>query len=198
MQRIGKILFLLPFLAAFAIRPVAAQGQPAIDSPRQGEVLQGLVTIRGSSNQTGFLSSEMDFAYSGDPTGTWFLLATGSQPVASDTLATWDTTTITDGNYDLRLRVFLSDGSHLDTVIPNLRVRNYTPVETPTPAPTAVLPTLTPTITPTPTPFPTPTPLPANSAVLTSTDISTSLAYGGLGAVIFIVVVGTYLWLRRK
>jgi hypothetical protein len=198
MQRIGKILLLIPFLAAFAVKSVAAQGQPIIDSPKQGDVLQGVVTIRGSSNQTGFLSSEIDFAYSGDPTGTWFLLAISGQSVASDTLATWDTTTITDGNYDLRLRVFLSDGSHLDAIIPNLRVRNYTPVETPTPAPTAVLPTLTPTITLTPTLFPSPTPLPANPAVLTSTDISTSLAYGGLGAVIFIVIVGTYLWLRRK
>jgi hypothetical protein len=40
--------------------------------------------------------------------------------------------------------------------------------------------------------------LPANPAVLTQTDISTSLAYGGLGAVILIFILGIYLWLRRK
>ena len=116
-------------------------------------MLQGVVTIRGSSNETGFLSAEVDFTYAGDTTGTWFLIATDSQPVDSSTLATWDTTTITDGDYNLRLRVILSDGTHLDVIIPNLRVRNYTPIETPTPAPTAVQPTLTPTITLTPTPF---------------------------------------------
>ena len=198
MNRIGKLLLLVPLLAAVAVRSVVAQGQPAILSPNQGDVLQGLVTIRGSSNETGFLSSEIDFSYTGDTTGTWFLVATSSQPVDSNTLTTWDTNTITDGNYDLRLRVYLNDGTHLDAIIPNLRVRNYTPVETPTPAPTAIQPTLTPTETLTPTPFPTPTALPANPAVLTQTDISTSLAYGGLGAVILIFILGIYLWLRRK
>jgi carbohydrate-binding DOMON domain-containing protein len=77
-------------------------------------------------------------------------------------------------------------------------VRNYTPVETPTPAPTAILPTLTPTDTLTPTPFPTPTPLPVNPAVLTQADISTSLVYGGLGAVILIIILGIYFGLRRN
>jgi len=198
MTRIGKLLLLIPFLAAVAVRSVAAQGQPVILSPRQGEVLQGTVTITGSSAETGFLSSEVDFAYAGDTTGTWFLVAAASQPVDSNTLATWDTTTITDGNYNLRLRVYLKDGTHLDAIIPDLRVRNYTPVETPTPAPTAVLPTLTPTDTLTPTPFPTPTPLPVNPAVLTRADISTSLVYGGLGAVILIIILGIYFWLRRN
>ena len=198
MTRIGKLLLLIPFLAAVAVRSVAAQGQPVILSPRQGEVLQGTITITGSSGETGFLSSEVDFAYAGDTTGTWFLVAVASQPVDSNTLATWDTTTITDGNYNLRLRVYLKDGTHLDAIIPDLRVRNYTPVETPTPAPTAILPTLTPTDTLTPTPFPTPTPLPVNPAVLTQADISTSLVYGGLGAVILIIILGIYFWLRRN
>ncbi len=199
MTRIGKLLLLIPFLAALiAVRPVVAQDIPAILSPQQGQVVQGVVTILGSSNETGFVSSEIDFAYAGDTTGTWFLIATGSQPVGSNTLATWDTTTITDGNYNLRLRVTLSDGTYLDAIIPNLRVRNYTPVETPTPAPTAIQPTLTPTVTLTPTPYPTPTRLPLNPAVLTQTEISTSLIYGGLGAVILLIILGIYLWLRRN
>jgi hypothetical protein len=198
MTRIGKLLLLIPFLAALAARSVAAQGQPVILSPAQGEVLQGTVTLRGSSAETGFQSSEVDFAYAGDTTSTWFLVALASQPVDSNTLATWDTTTITDGNYNLRLRVYLNDGTHLDAIVPNLRVRNYTPVETPTPAPTAILPTLTPTDTLTPTPFPTPTALPVNPAVLTQADISTSLVYGGLGAVILIIILGIYFWLRRN
>jgi hypothetical protein len=199
MTRIIKLLLLVPFLAALiAVRPVVAQEQPAILSPQQGQVVQGVVTILGSSNESGFGSSEIDFGYAGDTTGTWFLIAKGSQPVDSNTLATWDTTTITDGNYDLRLRVTLSDGTYLDAIVPNLRVRNYTPIETPTPAPTEVQPTNTPTKTLTPTPFPTPTPLPVNPAVLTPADISTSLVYGGLGAVILIIILGIYLWLRRN
>ena len=198
MTRIGKLFLLNLILAAVAVRSVGAQGLPAILSPQQGAVLQGMVTIRGSSDETGFLSSEVDFAYAGDTTDTWFLVGTGNQPVNSDTLVTWDTTTITDGNYNLRLRVYLVDGTHLDAIVPNLRVRNYTPVETPTPAPIAIQPTLTPSDTLTLTPFPMSTPLPVNPAVLTQADISTSLAYGGLGAVILIIILGIYLWLRRN
>ncbi len=198
MTRIVKMFLLAALLAAVTARPVAAQVAPGIISPRQGDVLQGVVTIRGSSDVTGFLSAEVAFAYAGDTTGTWFLIATSSQPVDADTLATWDTTTITDGDYNLRLRVYLSDGKTLDATIPNLRVRNYTAVETPTPAPTALQPTPIPTETPTPTPFPTPTALPGNPAVLTPRDISISLAYGGLGAVLLLVILGIYLWLRQK
>jgi hypothetical protein len=198
MNRIGILLLLIPFLAAVAVGSVDAQGLPAIISPQQGEVLQGTVTIRGSSTVTGFQSSEVDFAYTGDPTGTWFLISQSSQPVDSGTLATWDTTTITDGNYNLRLRIFLNDGTPLDVVSSNLRVRNYTPIETPTPAPTIIMPTPTQADTLTPTPFPSPTALPVNPAVLTTADISASLAYGGLGAVALIIIFGIYFWVRRN
>jgi hypothetical protein len=192
------MLFLMSFLAALAVRPIAAQSGPAVISPRQGEALQGVVTVKGSSDMTGFLSSEIAFAYAGDPTGTWFPIAASSQPVADGTLATWDTTTITDGDYVLRLRVYLTDGSNLDIIVANLRVRNYTPVETPTPAPTALQATLVPTATLMATPFPTLTALPRNPAALTPADISTSIACGGLAAVLLLLVLGVYLWLRRK
>jgi len=198
MNRFAKLLPLILVLAALAATPATAQGQPIIQSPQQGEVVQGTVIIRGSSSVTGFLSAELDFGYSGDPTSTWFLITTTSQPLDSDTLASWDTTAITDGNYDLRLRVYLSNGTHIDSIVQNLRVRNYTAVETPTPAPTPVQPTLTPTITLTLTPFPTPTALAANPAVLRPFEISSSFVYGGLGAAIFLIIFGLYTWLRRK
>jgi hypothetical protein len=199
-------LFLVFLMAAVAVRPALAQTglEPIIKAPQVGEVLQGTITITGSDNVTGFFSSEVAFAYTGDATGTWFLIAASSRPVEDGTLATWDTTTITDGNYILRLRVILSDGSFHDVFVPDVRVRNYTPIETPTPAPTApaptaaVLATLVPTDTLTPTPFPTPTSMPHNPAILTPVDVSISIAYGGVAAVILLFVIGIYLWLRRK
>jgi hypothetical protein len=198
MTRIAKMFVLIALLAAVAARPVAAQVAPGILSPRQGDVLQGVVPIRGSSDVTGFTTAEVAFAYAGDTTGTWFLIATTRHPVAMDTLATWDTTTITDGDYNLRLRVYLADGSHSDATIPNLRVRNYTAVETPIPAQITLQPRPVPTDTLAVTPFPSPTALPVNPAVLTPVDISISLAYGGLGAVLLLGILGMYLWLRRK
>ncbi len=172
--------------------------EPEITSPRPGEALQGLVPITGSDNLPGFVSSEIAFAYSSETTSSWFLVATIDHPVIAGMLATWDTASITDGNYILRLRVQLNDGSFRDVTVQNLRVRNYTPVETPTPGPTAIKPTLVPTLTLTATPFPTPTPLPTNQAILTTTDLSMSIGVGGLGAVVLFAVLGIYLWLRRK
>ena len=56
-----------------------------------------------------------------------------NKPVENKRLADWDTTAIADGTYQLRLRVMLNDGNTLETIVPDLRVRNYTAVETSTP-----------------------------------------------------------------
>jgi len=198
MIRIGILFLIVLFLATDAVSAVAAQVGPVIVSPQQNEMLQGVVTIKGSSDVAGFVSAEVSFAYARETTGSWFLIATSSQPVNLDTLATWDTTTITDGDYILRLRVSLKDGSSLDVQVSNLRVRNYTPVETPTPAPTELQATATILPTLTAAPFPSPTPLPDNPAILTPVDLSKSITYGGLGAVLFLIVLRVFLGLRRR
>jgi hypothetical protein len=178
--------------------PKAQTSGPVMLSPRPGEAVQGVVTITGTSDSPGFVTSEVSFAYSDDPTGTWFLIASNSQAVTESTLTIWDTTVITDGNYVLRLRVILADGRFQDVFVTDLRVRNYTPVETPTP--TAIIPEATPlpTITMTPLPFPTPTELPPNPATLAPKDVSVSVLYGGLAAIAALLIFGLYTWMRRK
>ncbi len=185
-------------LASPALTRTVQFGDPFIGAPRPGDVLQGVVTVTGSSDVNGFASAEVAFTYADDPTGTWFLVAANSRPVFNDTLATWDTTVITDGNYVLRLHVTLTDGTFRDVLVSGLRVRNYTPVETPTPVPVAPEATALPTITPTATPFPTPIALPRNPAELAPTDVSASILYGGLAAILAFVIVGIYLWLRKS
>jgi len=195
----------LTFLAllAFSLRaePVSAQApgsQVSIRSPQAGEALWGQVTITGSSDVAGFVSAEVSFSYANDPTGTWFLIAASSQPARDGTLAVWDTTTITDGLYTLRLRVMLADGSYVDVTVPDLRVRNYTPVETSTPtvAPLQATPIAASTVTP--TPFPTPTALPPNPAALSQSSIYASLGYGVVGAFLVLLIFGVYAWARRQ
>jgi hypothetical protein len=200
MIRLIRLFFAVSLILGLNIRHVGAQADagPQIELPQTGDALQGIVPISGSDQLVGRLYSEVAFAYAGDTTGTWFLIATVNEPVLDGTLTNWDTTTITDGNYILRLRVYLSNGTFRDVTTPNLRVRNYTPIETPTPAPTAVRPTLKPTITLTSTPFPTPTMLPPNQAILTPADVTVSIAYGGIAAIILLIIIGFYLWLRRK
>jgi hypothetical protein len=198
MRLLACSLFFWMILTSPFLARNAQFGDPAIVAPRSGDVLQGVVTIAGSNDVNGFVSAEVAFTYADDPTGTWFLIATSSQPVSNDMLVTWDTTVITDGDYVLRLRVYLTDGGFREALVSGLRVRNYTPVETPTPMALAPEATPLPTIAPTATPFPTPTALPRNPASLAPMDVSASILYGGLAAILTFVIVGIYLWLRRK
>jgi hypothetical protein len=187
-------LIAVALLLAFGL----AQVRPEIVSPRPGEALQGRVTITGASNAIGFASYELAFAYPSDPTGTWFLIAQSERPVQEGTLGEWDTTLVTDGNYTLRLRVFLDDGSSLEVLVPDVRVRNYTPVETPTAGPAPVFPTRTPFAFAPSLPGPTSTPLPVNPAALTSERLRAGLGYGALAMLSLLILLSAYLFLRRR
>jgi len=176
---------------------------PVITEPQSGQAVQGVVTIRGRTAVEGFLAYEIAFTYAEGAPETWFLIAAGRQSVEEGTLATWDTTQITDGNYTLRLRVYRHDDTYQDAFVYGVRVRNYTPVETPTPIPQ---PTATPTEapptpippTPTATPFPpTPTPLPPNPASLSRRDVQAGAGWGAALTFLAFVLFGSALYFRR-
>jgi hypothetical protein len=166
------------------------------------------VAITGSIAAPGFQSAELTFTYANDTTHTWFWIADMARPI-NGTLAEWDTTTLTDGDYTLRLVVIRTEGSPVEIVIAGLRVRNYTPIETNTPAPTPTLtapltpapwelPAAPPTLTPLPTSArPTLTPLPTNPALLTTQDITLSLGRGALGLLGAFALLGIYLYWRK-
>jgi hypothetical protein len=137
-----------------------------------------------------------------DQTDTWFLIYESDEAITDGEMTQWDTSTITDGEYKLRLVVTLQDGSQLTNDINNLRVRNYTPIETNTPEPNATrapgdtpIPTITPTSTITPLP-PTATPLPPNPAIISSQEILLSLGKGALLTVSFFALLGLYQLIR--
>ncbi len=194
---------LVGWLASLVFLPVAANAQDLaveISAPRPGEALQGVVEIRGTTGLEGFQSAEISFAYQDDATATWFLIQQSNQPVVDGPLARWDTSTITDGRYRMRVQVFLQDGQVLEYVVDGLRVRNYSPVETSTPA---VLPTGQPTPTLTVTPLmdfagtaPVLTPLPTNPAELTGQHLTASIFQGVLVIFGAAVIAGVYLGLR--
>jgi hypothetical protein len=198
-----KLLVLLPFLFFL----IAAQDpQPvAITSPASGEVLRGQVNIIGSINAPNFVSAQLDFAYASGEAGTWFPLQALSQPVFDSPLFTWDTTTISDGEYILRLRVFSSDGTVEAVQVPILLQNDLLP--TPTLAPTstaeaaeAQVPTpflLAASPTPTDVPRPTPTPLPANPASLDQTRIYASLGRGAIVILGLFALAGLMIRFRR-
>lgn len=173
---------------------------PAIDRPLPGEAVQGVVLIQGSSTVEGFASAQLEFRYEDGPEETWFLIQDQIPAIEGGTLASWDTTTITDGNYRIRLRILKQDGNFVVVEVAGVRVRNYTAVETSTPA---MLPETTLQPTPTPTASPvvmrsTPTPMPPNSIAVTGSELRSSVLTGlGVVAALFLVLV-IYRAVRRR
>ena len=176
----------------------------AITSPAPDEWLRGQVTITGKVDLPSFLSAQLDFAYASDPTGTWFNIQSFSQPLTDSTLAVWDTTTITDGDYILRLRVNLDDGTVQEVTVP-IKIGNEV-LSTPTPEPTAtpeqadLIPTpflLAASPTPTDLPRPTPTAIPPNPVSLGQNQIYTSLGRGALVILGLFALAGLILRVRR-
>ncbi len=187
---------------------IAAQTSPpiAITSPTAGETLRGQVTVTGTLEIPNSASAQLDFAYASNPTETWFTLQTFSESVAGPTLALWDTTSITDGDYILRLRVNLEDGTFQDVTVP-VKIGNDV-LPTPTPLPPTSTPeeveVLVPTpfllaASPTPTemPRPTPTALPLNPASIRQNEIYTSLGRGALVILGLFVLAGLVIRIRR-
>jgi hypothetical protein len=215
--------WLFAVIVALAIIPsvVMAQGttSPVITAPSAGQILRGQVSITGTTNIPNFASAELDFAYASDSTGSWFLIQTFSQPVANSAIATWDTTSISDGDYILRLRVTLQDGSSQDATV-KVKVQNQAPLSTATLTITpTVISTITPTITstpafmpqpstpvvvvasPTPTSppvFSTPTVLPPNPVEVQTNEIYAGIQGGAWVIVGLFIIFAVLIRLRRS
>jgi hypothetical protein len=103
-----------------------------ISSPRKGEVLSGIVPIEGSADDPEFKKYELTFSYDMNSSTTWFPINTSKQNVNGGLLAEWDTNDITDGDYQIRVQLFLKDGTIKEEIIRPLFIRNYTIEETAT------------------------------------------------------------------
>lgn len=198
-----KFRFLLPFVLLL----IAAQDSTpiAITSPAPEEVLRGQVTVTGRVDVVNFLSAQLEFAYVSNPTNTWFTIQTFSPPLVDSTLAVWDTTSITDGDYVLRLHVNFEDGTSQEVTVP-IKIGNDllpTPTLEPTSTPeevTVLIPTpflLAASPTPTEVPRPTPSALPANPVSLEQNEIYASLGRGVLVILGLFALAGLIIRARR-
>jgi hypothetical protein len=172
-----------------------------ISNPLDGSLVQGVVNITGKSEVNGFSRYEVEFSYDQNPVNTWFLLLRSDQQVKGGQLTVWDTSSLTDGDYSIRLRVYFADGSWRDAVVSNVKVRNYTSTQTAAPTQTPRSnPTSPPTrtATSTPSPMPTPTLLPSNMAELSMYQVWSSLGRGALATALLFIVFGLILRSRSK
>lgn len=210
------VLYSLPVAAA----PRRQAAQALITDPQSQAVLRGRVNILGLASHPQFERYEL--GYTREPVGSsgWvFMMDNRSQVQQVGLLAIWDTTTISDGTYALRLRVIRRDGNYDERIVGQLIVANALPTETPTPEETPT-PTITPTTrlptptivveqpaltTPTPRPSPTPTPTPQMTAApgtnqdtdtLSLRGLARSFLVGGAYALAIFLAVGAFFLLK--
>jgi hypothetical protein len=93
----------------------AAEGcvpeQINLTSPQNGNRVSGSVNIQGSADNPNFGFYTLQIAHPGDV--IWLPIQVGQEPVKKDLLGTWDTSSITPGEYMLKLVVTDNVGSEL-------------------------------------------------------------------------------------
>ena len=188
---IAILLLFLPSSQSYAQAP----GYAEIVEPDGGEAIQGVYTIMGSASHPSFLAYQLSFSFAPDTSNSWFLLGERQEnPIVDSGLGLWDTTGISDGDYRLRLEVFLENETSIIAIVESVRIRNYSLIETNTPAPstTQIAATaLPPSKTPRPTPLPPVTPQ-------GSSQVQRALVVGAIFGFVLFSSLGIYLFIRRR
>ena len=205
-----KLSLLILLIALFHPRTLISHAQndvqPIVDisQPLPGEATQGLIQVTGTIGVEDLESYALEFAYHNEDNQSWFEISRGDTPVSEGILGEWDTSSIPDSNYDLRLTVYRETAEPIIFIVEGIRVRNYTAIETNTPAPTNILPTQTPILVESVTPLPTveirpsPTALPPNPAAISGDDIQKNLFKGAVGGVAIFIVFLIYRGTRTR
>ena len=170
-----------------------AQGPLArVASPANKQTLRGSVTILGTAQSSALARYELSFANEPDLT-TWVSFGGATQSVNTAGLGVWNTRPLPDGEYALRLQVFSSNGSVIETVVRNLKIANgNTGVAAPSGSTSVAEPTVTASTT-------------QRSSSFSLSDIPTAFTRGARYMAIGFVAFGLYLilklglhWLRKR
>lgn len=184
---VTRILFLLGLLFSKS----QATTSPVISYPEEGEVVEGIVEIRGNVPGEDFASAKLSYAYAGENAVDWFLIADINAPVEDKVLGVWDTTTITDGTYQIRLRIREASGEKKDVIVTGIQVANYSRSDPAVDEGVMTATEATSTQIALESFEPGPTSLPANPATITTTDLRHSALTGlwiGIGLVGLVVL----------
>jgi hypothetical protein len=94
--------------------------QIEITSPKPGEELKGSIELIGTVNISNFGFYKYEVAPQGSD--TWATISAGRTIVNNGSLGRWDTTTLTPGDYQLRLVVTDNQGQALEACVVPVRV----------------------------------------------------------------------------
>ncbi len=93
-----------------------------IATPKTGDEIKGKVILKGDAEIPNFGFYKYEFT----PVGadTWSTIQAGRKPVNNDDLGLWDTSTVDQGDYQLRLVVTDNQGNELPACVITIRVKN--------------------------------------------------------------------------
>ena len=96
-------------------------GQIDITSPKPGDEIHGLITLKGTANIPNFGFFKYEFS----PIGSdiWATILANRKSVQDGDLGNWDTSAIAAGDYQLRLVVTDNQGSELPACIIPVRIK---------------------------------------------------------------------------
>lgn len=104
-----------------------------ITYPVDGGQVAGYITVVGSASHPRFLQYALEWGPDPNPGNLWYpLMSPRNQTVLNGGLGAWNTTTIPDGVYQLRLHVWLTDGTDTFDIATGVRVSNQQPTAVPT------------------------------------------------------------------
>lgn len=120
-----------------AVLPPVGQPQVPVSivilSPISGNVIASNVQVLGSAIHPQFLQYQLEYGPDPNPSNLWYPITGGIQnTVQNNLLGIWNTTGVQDGLYQLRLRVYLRDGTNLSTLVSAVRIQNRQPTPQPT------------------------------------------------------------------
>ncbi len=95
-------------------------GQIDISYPKPGDTLQGSIKPLGTADIPNFGFYKYEFAPLGSD--NWATIVAGNKIVQDDQLGNWDTSTITPGDYRLRLVVSDNQGNNLPACVIPVRI----------------------------------------------------------------------------
>lgn len=134
-RQVGVAALISIICGALAAWPATLAQAPnaAITAPADGQELHDVATITGSANHPEFNRYELAIGPDPNPSDAWQVFNTTNLPVDNNVLGLWDTRTVADGTWALRLRVVRKDSNYDEVVVRGLRVSNQGPADTPTP-----------------------------------------------------------------
>jgi len=186
-----RLLSLLPRLLLgfnLSLFSLDADEKLEISYPATGDVLEGIVEIRGSVPPADFSSARMQYSYLEEKLN-WLLTVPVDLPVKDEELVVWDTSTIANRHYQFRLIVRKEDEEREEVIIPDVVVANYSPLPAAAAGMENAMSTREPTTIKKTEVVNTQAPLPDNPAAIDAKEIRCAILTGGLVGILFVIVI---------